>query len=101
MLKVDGAYKHGWYENIESLRRVSNVEVFATQDAQPAGQAKRADCVDSHVTHMDQKERNKTKQTNKRTSKQTNTLRKRASLKTFKAVRGHARVTRAAAHNYA
>ena len=38
MAEVNGAYKHGRYENIwvKSLHVMSNINVFAMQDGQPA-----------------------------------------------------------------
>ena len=60
MVEVNGVYNHGRYEQIwlKSMRVMSNIKVFATQDKQMAsrstGRQNTTNYIDLYNTHMDQ-----------------------------------------------
>ena len=59
VVEVNGAYRHGRYENIglNSLCVMSNVKVVATQDGRTARRTNTTHCTDPFDTHMDQEVR--------------------------------------------
>ena len=54
MVEVNVAYNHGRYEK-KSLRVMSNVKVFPTQDGRPAGRMNTTYYIDPCVTQTDKK----------------------------------------------